>query len=90
MAIFQRGLKKSVKAELIRYSKAITDLEDLIRAFIDIDDKLYKLVIKEKYDYRLRSSTGHYPNSSRERNRFGKKARGSDPYSLELIELDST
>ena len=90
MAIFRRGLKKSVKVELIRYLGAITDLEDLIRASIDIDNKLYKLVIEEKYDYRLRSSTRNYPSSSRGRNRFRKKAKGSDPYSPELIELDST
>ena len=88
MAIFRRGLKKSVKVELIRYLEAIEDIEDYIKASIDIDDKLYELAIEERYNYRPSSSTGYY--NSRGRSKLGKKAKRSDSYSLESIELDLT
>ena len=91
MAIFRRGLKKSVKVELIRYSGKIEDIEDLIKASIDIDDKLYKLTIKERYDYVPRSSTRNYRNRTKNRSGYRKRFRlKSDPYRPELIELDFT
>ena len=46
--MFRRGLKDNVKDELIQYRGTIKDLEDLIKAAIEINDKLYDRLI-EKY-----------------------------------------
>ena len=48
--IYRRGLKKSVKNELIRYRGIINNLEQLIKTTIDINDKLYKRAIEKYYD----------------------------------------
>ena len=91
IAIFRRGLKKSVKVELIRYTRKIKDIEDLIEASINIDDKLYELAIEERYNYILRSSTRNYTSRVKNRSSYRKKFRlKSDPYRPELIELDFT
>jgi hypothetical protein len=42
MTMFHRGLKENVKDELMCNRQAITDLEDLIKAAIDLNDKLYE------------------------------------------------
>ena len=91
MAIFRRGLKKSVKVELIRYSGKIEDIEDLIKASINIDNKLYELAIEERYDHVPRGSTGNYTSRAKNRSGYRRKFRiKSDPYRPELIELDFT
>ena len=91
MAIFRRGLKKSVKVELIRYTRKIEDIEDLIEASINIDNKLYELAIKERYDYIPRGSIRNYIGGVKNRSGYRKKFRlKSDLYRPELIELDLT
>ena len=48
MAIFKRGLKDSVKNELIRYDGISNGLKDLIRIAIELDDKIYFRLIKKR------------------------------------------
>jgi hypothetical protein len=48
--MFRRGLKDTVKEELMRYGGTIDDLEDLIRASIEIDDKLFELNLAKRFD----------------------------------------
>jgi hypothetical protein len=42
MTMYRRGLKENVKDELMRTGEKIEDLDDLIRATIEIDDNLYE------------------------------------------------
>ena len=63
ITIFRRRLKDNVKDELIKDGRRIDTLERLIKAAIDIDDKLYERVIEKRYDD-LRSRAGTYIRSS--------------------------
>ena len=50
MTMFRRGLKDNVKDELIRDRRRIDSLERLIKAVINIDDKLYERAIEKRFD----------------------------------------
>ena len=43
------GLKDNVKDELLRYRAAQDTLERLIKAAIEVDDKLYERTIEKRY-----------------------------------------
>ena len=55
--MYRRGLKENVKDELIRTSKKIDDLDDLIRVTIEIDDNLYERTIERRYNIAPRSKS---------------------------------
>ena len=44
--MFQRDLKDNIKNELMRYEKIINIFENLIKAAIELNDKLYEQVMK--------------------------------------------
>jgi hypothetical protein len=48
--MFRRDFKDNFKNEIMRDSKFINDMFDLIEVVIDLDDKLYKKVIKKRYN----------------------------------------
>ncbi len=48
--MFRRNLKNNLKNKIIRDDKFINDMFDLIEVVIDFDDKLYKRVMKKRYD----------------------------------------
>ncbi len=50
MTMFRRDLKNNLKDEIMRDDKSISDMFDLIKVVIDLDDKLYERVIKKRYD----------------------------------------
>ena len=50
MTMFRRKLKDSVKDEIIRDEKDYKSLAEFIEIVIDLDDKLYKRVMKKRYD----------------------------------------
>jgi len=50
MTMFRRGLKNNLKNEIMRDGRNISDMFDLIEVAIDLDDKLYKRVMKKRYD----------------------------------------
>jgi len=50
MTMFRRDLKNNLKNEIMRDSKSINDMFDLIEVAIDLDDKLYERVMKKRYD----------------------------------------
>jgi hypothetical protein len=50
MTMFRRDLKNNLKDELMRDDKSISDMFDLVMIAIDLDDKLYKRVMKKRYD----------------------------------------
>ncbi|KXL44178.1 MAG: hypothetical protein FE78DRAFT_32883 [Acidomyces sp. 'richmondensis'] len=62
--MFRRGLKDSVKDELIRDGRTNKDLDELIRTAIDLDDKLYERNMERRHDTRVRGSAGYVPRRS--------------------------
>ncbi len=48
--MFRRDLKNNLKNEIMRDNKFISDMFDLIEVIIDFDDKLYKRIMKKRYD----------------------------------------
>ncbi len=48
--MFQQNLKNNLKNEIMRDEKTFNDMFDLIEVVIDFDNKLYKRIIKKKYD----------------------------------------
>jgi hypothetical protein len=82
--MFRRGLKDSVKDELIRDGRANKDLDELIRTAINLDNKLYERNIERRYDTRVRGSAGYIPRRS-------WTTKGNTPVNKgDPIELDIT
>jgi hypothetical protein len=50
MTMFRRDLKNNLKNEIMRDDRSISDMFDLIKVVIDLDDKLYEKVMKKRYD----------------------------------------
>ncbi len=48
--MFRRDLKDNLKNEIMRDERTFSDMFDLIEVVIDFDDKLYKRVMKKRYD----------------------------------------
>ena len=48
--MFRRNFKNNLKNEIMRDKKILNDMFDLIKVVIDFDDKLYKKVMKKRYD----------------------------------------
>ncbi len=48
--MFRRDLKNNLKNEIMRDKKRISDIFDFIEVVIDFDDKLYKKVMKKRYN----------------------------------------
>ena len=48
--MFRRNFKNNLKNEIICDNKFISDMFDLIEVVINFDDKLYKRVMKKRYD----------------------------------------
>jgi len=48
MTMFRRDLKNNLKNKIMRDDKFINDMFDLIEVDIDLDDKLYKRIIKKR------------------------------------------
>jgi len=48
--MFRRELKKNLKDELMRDEQEFLNIKNLIKILIKIDDKLYKRVMKKRFD----------------------------------------
>ena len=48
--MFRRNLKNNLKNEIMRNEKRISNMFDLIKVVINFDDKLYKRVMKKRYN----------------------------------------
>jgi len=48
--MFKRELKKNLKDKLMRDERELLNIKNLIEVLIKIDDKLYKKVIKKRFD----------------------------------------
>ena len=61
--IFQRNLKDNVKNKLMRYEKIINTFENLIKAAIELNDKLYERVMKRRHTERQLDRAENYVNN---------------------------
>jgi hypothetical protein len=64
MTIYRRGLKENVKDELIRTGQKIENLDELIRATIEIDDNLYERAMEKRHDVAPRGKSSYVPYRS--------------------------
>jgi hypothetical protein len=64
MTMYRRSLKENVKDELIRTGQKIENLDELIRATIEIDDNLYERAIERRYNVTPRSKSSYVPYRS--------------------------
>ncbi len=48
--MFRRNFKNNLKNEIMRNKKNFNDIFNFIKVIIDFDNKLYKRVIKKKYN----------------------------------------
>ncbi len=48
--MFRQNLKNNLKNEIMRNNKFISDIFDLIKVIINFDNKLYKRVVKKRYN----------------------------------------
>ena len=50
MTIFQKGFKNNVKKELMYYNRIIDDLNNFMKTFIKLNNRLYELTMNLKHD----------------------------------------
>ena len=60
--MYKRKLKKQIKNEFMRDERIYETLDELIKIFIDFDDKLYERIMKKKYDEKLKKKIKTYIN----------------------------
>ena len=70
--MYRKKLKEQVKNKLMRDERVYEILNEFIKIFIDFDDKLYKRVMKKKYDEKLKKKIEIY--SSRLSSSYSKKS----------------
>ena len=97
MVMYRKGLKESIKDELMRYGDEIDSLDRLIEASIELDDKLYDRAMKKRNQIpHGRSGTyegfgGSYRTQEpsygkRNNNNYSKDYYGPMPMELDLTE----
>lgn len=83
MTMYKRGLKESVKDELMRSGASLGTLELLMREAIDIDDRLYERAMEKRYD------GGRGISFGKERQGYHRKVDtdhlGGDPMELDVL-----
>ena len=92
MTMYWWGLKDNVKDELMRHGAMIETLEELMKAAIEIDDKLYERAMKKRYDDpHSRAGTYTGTHTSYRQGGTGFFRRKNNPYAGTVpMELDST
>ncbi len=48
--MFRQDFKNNLKDEIMRNKKILNNIFDLIKVIIDFDNKLYKKIIKKRYN----------------------------------------
>jgi hypothetical protein len=93
MTMYRRGLKENVKDELMRTGEKIENLDELIRATIEIDDNLYERAMERRHDIAPRGKSGYVPyrsNNNFKGKKFNRNNQYQDPYGPMPMELDVT
>ena len=91
--MYRRGLKENVKDELMRTGEKIENLDELIRATIEIDDNLYERAMERRHDIAPRGKSGYVPyrsNNNFKGKKFNRNNQYQDPYGPMPMELDVT
>ena len=73
--MFRRKLKNNVKNELIRWNEKFKNFNQLIETAIEFDDKLYKKIMKKRYN-ESREKTNifvEHSNERRKKSRFNNR-----------------
>jgi hypothetical protein len=92
MTMYRRGLKENVKDELMRTGQKIENLDELIRATIEIDDNLYERAMERRHDVAPRGKSGYVPYRSNNnyKGKNNQRNQYQDPYGPMPMELDVT
>ncbi|GIZ39173.1 hypothetical protein CKM354_000256400 [Cercospora kikuchii] len=92
MTMFRRGLKDSVKDQLMNHGGTLDTLKDLTEAAIEIDDRLYERALERKYDSKVGGTAGFTPDYGRNRGYHSKPNNQSNKpyYGPQPMELDAT
>ncbi len=92
MTMFKRGLKDSVKDELMRSGARLNTIQALVETAIDVDDKLYERSMEKRYDQprgragiSFGSTVGYHAKGD-----YSKKYSNPDYRGPAPMELDST
>ena len=80
-AMYYRGLKDNVKDQLMQYGAAQDTLERLMKAAIEVDDKLYERFMEKRHTGQVRGRSGYASNGWT----GGQQRRDPD-----AMELDAT
>jgi hypothetical protein len=78
ITMYYQGLKDNVKDELMRSAADQSTLENMVKAAIEIDDRLYERQMEKRHTGQFRGRSGYNPNSWTERN------SRRDPNAMEL------
>ena len=62
ITMYYRGLKDNVKDELMFYGGDTSNLDDMIKAAIEVDDKLYERSMEKRHSGMYRGRTGYASN----------------------------
>lgn len=90
MIMFRKDLKNNVKKEFMRYDEKTNNLRILIEAAIELDDKLYELIMKKRYN-NSKNKIEFYTRSASYRNEKRRiNERRDDDYETISMKLDST
>ena len=85
MIMFRKKLKNNVKDEIMRDERDYKSLAEFIEIVIDLDDKLYKRVMKKRYDQFKNKAELIYESAAR----YAKLKQQSYIKNSEYIELAS-
>jgi len=93
MTMFRRDFKNNLKDEIMRDGRFISDMFDLIKVVIDLDDKLYEKAMKKRYDQLheraeifFESTIKYYLRESCSKQKYSNL----NYYESALMKLDST
>jgi hypothetical protein len=90
MIMFRRDLKNNVKKELMRYDDKIDSLRILIETTIELDDKLYKLAMKKRYNDSREKIESYTRSASYRSERSKINKRSNDDYEIVSMKLNLT
>ena len=93
--MFYKGLKNNIKNELLCYKGIINNINNLIYVLIKINNKLYKRVIKKKFNdlrKKVGTYTGYlvYKRKILKKNTKNNRFKNLNYIGFMLIELDFT
>ena len=90
MIMFRKNLKYNVKKEFMRYEETTDTLRILIKVSIEFDDKLYELIMKQRYNDSNKRADIFIESSSYRSEERKFSERRDDDYDTTSMKIDST